>query len=166
MINYGGTVDVTWTVQDYVNLKAWRTYHDFYPYYVDSDVPNPESYNTGVLACSEGLPESLLCVANHFPDIDNIIVAVNRMVPGKVLPFHSDKYVTYKKNHGLDDTAHIMRVMVYLHDPEPGQQLWIDDSFCLGKAGSYFWWRDDTVHMAANLSKTDRYVMQITGTIS
>ena len=53
--------------------------------------------------------------------------------------------------------------MVFLHDPSPGHQLWIEDKFCNGPAGSWFSWKGPTKHMAANLGEVDRYVIQITG---
>ena len=55
--------------------------------------------------------------------------------------------------------------MLFLHDPAPGHQLWIEDRYCIGPVGSWFAWQGATKHMAANLGETARYVIQITGKI-
>jgi hypothetical protein len=56
-----------------------------------------------------------------------------------------------------------VRIIVLLNDGKPGQQLWIGDQLCVGSAGSWFSWTGSKEHMAANLSKSPRYVLQITG---
>jgi ribosomal protein L21E len=52
---------------------------------------------------------------------------------------------------------------MFLHDQIPGQQLWIEDKMYQGKAGFWVAWQGDCVHMAANLSDEERYVLQFTG---
>ena len=68
----------------------------------------------------------------------------------------------YAKNKGAE-VDRIVRVMIFLHSPQPGHQLWIEDKYCTGPAGTWFSWQGATKHMAANLGETDRYVIQITG---
>lgn len=157
-----GSVPVTWQPDDYLNLD-WFNYEDI-PYRFTSRVKDLGVYNVGVASCSEGLPDSLMRVADNFSHINNVVTAVNRMTPGQTLPFHSDNYSSYRKNFGIDDEVNIIRIIVFLHDPAPGQQLWVEDEFCAGICGSYFSWENKAAHMAANLSTQDRYVLQITGT--
>ena len=57
----------------------------------------------------------------------------------------------------------IIRIILFLHNQEPGQQLWIKNKLCVGLAGTYYGWGREVLHMAANLSVTNRYTLQITG---
>ena len=98
-------------------------------------------------------------------DLKELVYAFNKYPPGMILPWHKDNYPTYAKNKNA--TANdIVRIMVFLHDPAPGHQLWIEDKFCNGPAGSWFSWKGPTKHMAANLGEVDRYVIQLTGICS
>ena len=83
---------------------------------------------------------------------------------GNILPWHRDNYPVYQKLNNVSDIENIVRIIVFLHDSQPGEQLWIGDKICQGPAGSWFAWSGSTEHMAANLSKKPRYVLQITGT--
>ena len=85
--------------------------------------------------------------------------------PGKVLPYHTDKYTTYIARNQIKKEAipDIQRYIVLLHDQKAGHQLWIQDQICIGSAGSYFGWGYGVEHMAANLGNEDRYILQVTG---
>jgi hypothetical protein len=159
-----GTVPVTWCEKDYQGLD-WFKHSDF-KYRFKSNVKNLDAFNVGVASCSQDLPETLTQVADNFGHLVNAVVAINKMTPGQVLPFHADNYIQYRKNFNLARDQDIARIIVFLHDPAPGHQLWVNDKFCHGHRGSYFSWCNNTSHMAANLGNVDRYVMQITGTIS
>ena len=100
-------------------------------------------------------------VLNYF-DIDDSVYAFAKYTPGMILPWQQDNYPTYARNKSAA-VEQIVRIMVFLHDPAPGHQLWIKDKFCTGQAGTWFSWQGATTHMAANLAETDRYVIQITG---
>ena len=92
----------------------------------------------------------------------DFLYAFAKYTPGLILPWHKDNYPTYARNKKAD-VDRIVRIMVFLHDPAPGHQLWIEDKFCTGPIGSWFSWHGATKHMAANLGEIDRYVIQITG---
>jgi hypothetical protein len=95
--------------------------------------------------------------------LEKKVVAVNKLSPGQILPFHTDKYLKYKSKNNIKETDIIQRVIVFLHDQKAGHQLWIEDRICIGEAGSYFGWDQGTEHMAANLGQEDRYILQVTG---
>ena len=97
--------------------------------------------------------------------LDSMIYSFGKYTPGQILPWHRDNYPTYMRRHGVKYVSKIVRVIVLLHDSQPGQQLWVGDDMCRGPAGSWFSWQGRQTHMAANLSETDRYMMQITGVV-
>lgn len=156
-----GSVPVTWTEDDYKNLP-WFT-NDVHEEKFNATV-DTSTYDVGVSMCFENLPQVLLDVANNF-DITCPVVAINRMVPGKILPYHRDLFKTYKDRNGVPEKQPILRIIVFLEDTKAGHQLWVEDKPCFGSAGSYFGWEQNTVHMAANLGWEDRYIMQITGCV-
>lgn len=156
---YKGQIQKIWTDEDYLNLP-WYTSPD--PEEKLTATVDTASYDIGVSVCSEDLPKVFYKVLENF-NIDKPVVAVNRMPPGKVLPYHKDRFATYKRRNNVVDDLSIVRYIVFLHDQKAGHQLWIEDEICLGPAGSYFGWDNYTVHMAANLGREDRYILQITG---
>jgi len=157
MIN--GQIAVTWTEQDYKNLQ----FNDVENVVSRSDYSaNTDNYNVAVSSVFENLPQ-VFHDAVKFLDLQKTVIAVNRMTPEQILPFHTDKYATYKKRNNVSDHADIKRVIVFLHDQKAGHQLWIEDKICVGPAGSYFGWNTGDEHMAANFGKQDRYVLQVTG---
>jgi hypothetical protein len=90
-----------------------------------------------------------------------------RMMPGTVLPTHSDlylKYIDLFNLHGKEDT--IRRAIVFLEDWKPGHYF----EGC-GKptvewsAGDCVVWAYDAPHLAANVGVDPRYTLQITGHI-
>jgi len=98
--------------------------------------------------------------------LKSTVLALNKMTPGQILPFHTDKYLTYCKRNKIKNKNKIKRIIVFLEDSQPGHQLWIKNKFCTGSAGSYFSWLGQTKHMAANLGEKNRYTLQITGLIN
>lgn len=154
-----GTTLVTWTEEDFKNLE-WFT-NDVHEEKFNATV-NTDTYDVGVSMCFENLPQVFLEVANRF-ELICPVVAINRMIPGKILPYHRDLFRTYKERNNISDKQPIRRIIVFLEDTKAGHQLWVEDKPCFGVAGSYFGWEQNTVHMAANLGWEDRYIMQITG---
>jgi hypothetical protein len=154
-----GTVPVTWTEKDFKELD-WLT-NDVHEEKFNAIV-DTSTYDVGVSMCFENLPQVLLDVAKHL-DLNCPVVAVNRMIPGKILPYHRDLFKSYKERNHISDKQPILRIIVFLEDTKAGHQLWIEEEPCFGPAGSYFGWGQNTVHMAANLGWEDRYIMQITG---
>lgn len=167
-----GTIPVQWQASDYQDHK-WKTNHDKRGYSTKDE--NYKIYNDrlGVHILDyekqgEGIfiPESMKKVFDYVPgcfDLDKIIYSFMKYPVGNILPWHRDNYPTYCKNNGIDDVESIVRIVVLLSDGKPGQQLWIEDMYCNGPAGSWFSWEGSTEHMAANLGTVPRYALQITG---
>ena len=154
-----GKIPVTWNEHDYQNL-SWVTNER--PEEKLNATVDTARYNVGVFMCYENVPEIFRQVGDGF-GLDKTVVAVNKLVPGQVLPYHTDKYETYRKKNNISNKDQIKRIIVFLHDQKAGHQLWIKDKICVGKAGSFFGWDQATEHMAANLGQEDRYILQITG---
>ena len=157
MIN--GKTTIIWTEEDYINLP-WFT-NDAHEEKFNATV-DTSTYDVGVDMCFENLPEVFHKVRDSF-NLVKPVIAVNRLQPGKILPFHRDLFKTYKLRNNISSEEKITRIIVFLHKPKAGHQLWIEDQICVGDAGSYFGWEQDTVHMAANLGSEMRYILQITG---
>lgn len=90
--------------------------------------------------------------------------SVYRMGPGTVLPEHSDIYAKFVKLHDVTDIGSIYRAVIFLEDWQSGHYFEIDRLPVTGwHAGDYIIWQGSTPHLAANVGKTDRYTLQITG---
>lgn len=88
-----------------------------------------------------------------------------RMMPGTILPTHSDLYIKYINLfnlQGKEDT--IRRAVVFLEDWKPGHYFeGMDQPMTQWVAGTVIEWSYDTPHMAANMGNIPRYTLQITG---
>ena len=155
-----GNVEVTWSEEDYINLP-WFT-NDVHEEKFNATV-DTSTYDVGVSMCFEDLPEVFHKVVEQFDFLDKTVIAINKLETGKILPFHTDKFASYKQRNNISDNQPIERVIVFLHEQKKGHQLWIEDQVCTGCAGSYFGWEQNTEHMAANLGNEHRYIMQVTG---
>ena len=92
--------------------------------------------------------------------------SVYRMVPGCVLPAHRDTYDRFKLVHGLETTHSVVRAIVFLEDWASGHYLEMNGTPVTGwRAGDWVSWHDDFLHLAANMGRTDRYTLQLTGTV-
>lgn len=90
--------------------------------------------------------------------------SVYRMGPGCVLPNHRDLYVRFQEIYGIEDPTRICRAVVFLEDWQSGHYFEIENRpITEWYAGDTVIWNYDTLHMAANIGKTDRYTLQITG---
>ena len=155
-------IPVTWTKEDYQNLPWVCNKIPTEKFNATVDTTN---LNVGVYMCfDEKILGKFYKAIKQLP-LHKKVVAVNKLTPGQILPYHSDKYSEYKRRNNIDDKDQnqITRYIVFLHDQKAGHQLWIEDQICLGPAGSAFGWRFGTEHMAANLGWQDRYVLQVTG---
>ena len=173
--NKQGTVPVHWKANDYKELpwyrnpdrnKGFATAEENYNIYgerVGCYIPVFEETGKGIFIPEE-VDKIFGYVLSYF-DLNELVYAFARYTPGMILPWHRDNYPTYAKNKNANAND-IVRVMIFLHDPAPGHQLWIEDRFCNGPAGSWFSWKGPTKHMAANLGEVDRYVIQLTGICS
>ena len=89
-----------------------------------------------------------------------------RMAPGCVLPAHRDTYDRFKLIHGLETTHSVVRTIVFLEDWDSGHYLEMNGTPFTGwRAGDWVSWHDDFLHLAANMGRTDRYTLQLTGTV-
>lgn len=159
--NQSGTIPVTWDALDYTERTSWKEHgnkNKGFTTYAD----NRKVYdkNINVLIPNELLP--IFDVRDYF-NLNNLVYDLSKYTPGMILPWHHDDYPTYAKNMKVQDLNNIVRIIVFLHNPAPGHQLWIENKLCTGSAGSWFSWTGKTRHMAANLGEIDRYVIQLTG---
>jgi hypothetical protein len=100
----------------------------------------------------------------QFSWLDQKVYAVHQLIPGTVLPWHTDTYFVFKTNKGISDSNHITRVIVFLEDWQKGHISETGNKVNTGyKAGDWISWVGETPHMVANLGHTDRYTLQITG---
>lgn len=90
--------------------------------------------------------------------------SVYRMGPGRVLPCHSDTYCRYREIYGIPDPEQICRAVVFLEAWQSGHYFEIAGHPVTGwHRGEYVVWRGSTPHLAANMGRTARYTLQITG---
>tara|TARA_R110001599_G_scaffold70898_1_gene198227 strand:+ start:271 stop:786 length:516 start_codon:yes stop_codon:yes gene_type:complete len=90
--------------------------------------------------------------------------SIYRMNPGNCLPEHGDTYARFRQlyNHNGD----IHRAIFYMEDWQSGHISEIEKQPLINwHAGDYIIWKNDTLHLAANVGKTPRYTLQITGVI-
>lgn len=167
-----GTVPVLWQASDYES-HTWVPNHDKRGYTTEDEnykiyrerlglyILNYEQQDKGIF-----LPDSMKKVFDYVPemfDLKKTVYSFMKYPVGNILPWHVDNYPTYCRNNDVTNIESIVRLIVLLNDSTPGQQLWINDKMYSGPAGSWFAWEGTTEHMAANLSKEPRYVLQITG---
>ena len=92
--------------------------------------------------------------------------SVYRMTPGTVLPEHSDTYGKFREIYDVTPDAVIRRYVIFLEDWQSGHYCEIDDAPVVNwTQGKGVFWNGDTPHIAANIGRTDRYTLQITGVI-
>lgn len=170
--NKQGTIPVHWKVSDYESLE-WKDNHEKRGYSTADENYKIYGKRLGIQICKHEKKDKGILLPDHvrktfdtvptFFDLEKIVYSFMRYPVGNILPWHHDNYPVYRKLNAVSDIEKIVRIIVFLHDSRPGQQLWIADKFCHGPAGSWFAWTGLTEHMAANMSKTPRYVLQMTG---
>ena len=90
--------------------------------------------------------------------------SVYRMNPGSTLPMHGDTYARFRELYAWDGDIHC--AVIYMEDWQSGHISEIEDTVITDwRAGDYVVWKNDTQHLAANVGKTARYTLQITGVI-
>lgn len=96
----------------------------------------------------------------------NFAWSIYRMMPGTVLPEHSDTYVRFRQIYGLSSEISVRRAIIFLEDWQSGHYLEVArDAIVHWQAGDGIYWDDTTSHLAANMGHTPRYTLQITGTL-
>ena len=155
-----GTIPCFWRPEHFED-SGWHMLQKQGGY--NTDPVNHEIYgkNIGVLVPTSVDP--VFQRLHDFFDLDEMVYDLSRYRPGMILPWHEDSYPTYSRNKKVTDIQQIVRIIVLLHDSQPGHQLWIGDRFCYGQAGRWWSWQGTRRHMAANLGEQDRSVIQITG---
>ena len=104
-------------------------------------------------------------VIPHFCDWENVTSAINLFKPGTYLPYHNDSYLRYKQVFNIT-TQDIVRSVIMLEEWQPGQMILIEnESYSGWKPGDYWIWKNDMKHSFYNMSLTNRYALQLTGTI-
>jgi hypothetical protein len=88
-----------------------------------------------------------------------------RMMPGTILPTHSDLYKKYIELFNLQKHKHnVRRAVIFLEDWQSGHYFEGNgEPYVKWKAGDTLEWQYDTPHLAANMGFTPRYTLQITG---
>lgn len=87
-----------------------------------------------------------------------------RMGPGTVLPPHRDTYTRFREIYNVSDPKKICRAIIFLRNWESGHYFEINGQIISSwTAGDTYIWRWDLEHAAANVGKTPRYTLQITG---
>jgi len=161
--NKQGTIPIFWKPQNYMDAGWYRHPDRTHGFSTESDNYKIYGDNIGVYIPADDKLDPIFEKAFEFFDLDELVFSLSKYRPGMILPWHRDNYPTYSRNKGIVEPEGIVRIMVFLEDAAPGHQLWIEDRFCTGKAGSWFAWQGRAKHMAANIGETDRYVLQITG---
>ena len=157
-----GYIDPTWNIQEFKDLKYKfdpdPVLCDEYSRYGHS-LDSMKFYN-----CFEtDIDFSLSYILDKF-ELKGITAAVNFFRPGQYIPLHSDRYERYTKLHKLDNANSVVRIVVMLENSSPGQILQIENRVhCEWSAGDWFLWNGYDSHAFYNLSKVDRYALQITG---
>jgi hypothetical protein len=137
---------------DSVSLKEWR------------DLGYTQTKFTGdMYDMRQEEPEWIHLIRNVF-DWRYFSWSVYRMNPGCCLPMHSDTYARFRKLHNWQGDIH--RAIIYMEDWQSGHVSEIEDTVITEwRAGDYIVWKNDTPHLAANVGKTSRYTLQITGVL-
>ena len=101
----------------------------------------------------------------HFP-WQHFSWSVYRMGPGSALPEHGDTYARFRELFSIGSGQHVYRAVVFLDHWQQGHYFDIEGQPIVDwLAGDAVIWRDDARHTAANIGKTNRYTLQITGVI-
>ena len=108
-------------------------------------------------------PEWMFKITKAFP-WRHFSWSVYRMNPGTTLPMHGDTYARFRELHNWTGDVH--RAVVYMEDWQSGHISECENTVITNwRAGDYIVWKNDTQHLAANVGKTSRYTLQITGVI-
>lgn len=88
-----------------------------------------------------------------------------KMCPGDIIPEHVDTFARFKKVYNTDNKT-IVRALILMEDWQQGHYLDLDNvAYTDWRAGDYVIWTEKGPHTAANIGKTDRYTLQLTGLV-
>lgn len=133
---------------------------------VDHDDANKYKMSLWQIKDQETNP-NLEFIHSLFPEIKNKKCQVNKLTPGNIIPRHTDVYKFYNETFGIYDNSKIFRVLIMTEDWKPGHYVEVEDyGFVNWKAGDWLGFYLTDCHMTANLGHSDRYAIQITGTLT
>jgi hypothetical protein len=118
----------------------------------DMRSPQP-SWNQNIIECFKADGWKDVCTSYY------------RMMPGTILPTHSDLYLKYIELFNLQGQEQtIKRAVIFLEDWQPGHYAeYLTKPFTDWRAGATVEWTYDEPHMAANMGCAPRYTLQVTG---
>ena len=94
----------------------------------------------------------------------NFSWSMYRMLPGDIMPRHSDTYARFCQMNGIADARLVRRYVVFMEPWQSGHVFEIDDHIITDwQAGSWVSWLGDVPHLAANIGSSVRYTLQLTG---
>lgn len=135
-----------------------------------TDAQDADRYRDMISASlHRGLPSCLdnKILFQEFDWLNAISFSVTKMLPGNILPIHSDKYSYYVKTNNIKDLHQVFRAIVFLEDHQLGHFLHVDgEQINNWHAGDYVLWRGCSKHIAGNFGHTNRYTLQITGYVN
>lgn len=164
-------------IEGHIDLNAFGLFHNDIHYELIHDgrtgfnfavASHEEVYDLKSLqvAVSRTVPEDLLNLLDSKFDMDSITHSVQKMSPGMILPYHSDKYGYYRSQRPGLEIENIKRVIIFLEDWKAGHISEVSgESHSNWKRGDWISWSGSTPHLAANLGFEDRYSLQLTGII-
>ena len=159
-----GNVDVIWDNEFYnypytkqplkeeemVNWRSLGYYH--------------ESFSGGMYDSRNPMPGWTDTVAEQI-GLTNTGFVFYKMQTLDIMPNHTDHFETYCKVFDVNRND-VIRALLFLEDWAPGQYLEVGHKALRSwKAGDYVIWQPDVDHASANIGTTDRYALQITGTL-
>ena len=161
---YTGHIDPSWKDQykdlayinepfnDPISLKEWR------------ELGYTQTKFTGDMYDMRQLePKWMNSLRDHFT-WKHFSWSLYRMNPGCCLPMHSDTYLRFRQLHNWQGDIH--RAIIYMEDWQSGHVSECENTVITNwRAGDYIVWKNDTLHLAANVGKTPRYTLQITGVV-
>ena len=159
-----GKVDVVWENEfkdyDYTKqplkeeeMENWRSLGYYH-----------ESFSGGMYDSRNPMPEWTNTVAEQV-GLTNAGYVFYKLTTLDIMPNHVDHFETYCKVFQVDRND-VYRALVFLEDWAPGQYLEVaHNALTFWEAGDFVLWQADVDHASANIGTTDRYALQITGTL-
>lgn len=123
-----------------------------------------ESFSGSMYDSRNPMPDWVNAVAENI-GLTNCGFVFYKLTTLDIMPNHIDHFNTYCEifNVKRDD---VYRALVFLEDWAPGQYLEVNHKALTSwKAGDFVLWHADVDHASANIGVTDRYALQLTGTL-
>jgi hypothetical protein len=123
-----------------------------------------ESFSGGMYDSRNPMPDWTNTVAQQL-GLDNAGFVFYKMTTLDIMPQHVDHFNTYCRIFEVD-RKDVYRALLFLEDWQPGQYLEIEKKALTSwKAGDYVMWQADVEHASANIGTSERFALQITGTL-